>query len=389
MVTEGNLNLNTQPVLTAPLSLESDDSSSDSNYRAPNVVKRVLSLLNNARTGSDLTRLQLPPLFNIPKSQLQCYGESVYSVNTDVLSKCSHEETPLARFISVVAWSISTVRPLAFGLAPYNPVLGETHHVSRGTLNVLLEQVSHHPPVTALQATDKKHNIEMLWCHSPLPKFYGTHIETEVHGSRQLKLLDQNETYTMNSPKLVIRLFPIPRVEWMGNVRVHCQETGLEADLSYRGNSFFPRPSMHRSIKGTIFLSSTSEALCEINGHWDRTVAVKSVATGETSIIYNAKEALAGLKAPVVDDPKAISSNESTVVWGKVSEAILQKAWDKAREAKSRVEEWQRQMAVERSSSRQEWAPKHFMVSRSAETGWDCSPKNNAVPPAPIRAPDR
>lgn len=47
----------------------------------------------------------------------------------------------MERFISVVAWSVSTLRPLMFGVAPYNPILGETHHVSRGTLNVLLEQV--------------------------------------------------------------------------------------------------------------------------------------------------------------------------------------------------------------------------------------------------------
>lgn len=84
---------------------------------------------------------QLPPLFNIPKSHLQCYGESVYSVNKDMLSKCAHGETAVDRMIAVIGWSISTVRPLMFGVAPYNPVLGETHHVSRGSLNVLLEQV--------------------------------------------------------------------------------------------------------------------------------------------------------------------------------------------------------------------------------------------------------
>jgi hypothetical protein len=34
-------------------------------------------------------------------------------------------------------------------------------------------QVSHHPPVTALHATDDKENIEMIWCQQPVPKFYG------------------------------------------------------------------------------------------------------------------------------------------------------------------------------------------------------------------------
>ena len=86
-------------------------------------------------------KVQLPPLFNIPKSHLQCFGESVYCVASDIMSRCNSGESPLDRFIAVVTWSISTVRPVIFGVAPYNPILGETHHVSRGNLNVLLEQV--------------------------------------------------------------------------------------------------------------------------------------------------------------------------------------------------------------------------------------------------------
>ncbi|KAL2554133.1 Oxysterol-binding protein-related protein 4C [Forsythia ovata] len=158
MLTEGYLG--TKAVLTAPLSLEGEES--DSKYGPPNLLQRIFSLLSSVHPGSDLIRLQLPPLFNFPKSQLQCYGESVYCINTDMLSKCNHGESPLDRFVSVIAWSISTMRPLMFGVAPYNPVLGETHHVSSGTLNVLLEQVSHHPPVTALHATDEKENIEII-----------------------------------------------------------------------------------------------------------------------------------------------------------------------------------------------------------------------------------
>ena len=70
--------------------------------------------------------IQLPPIFNISMSQLQCYGESVYSVNNDTLSRCANGGTPLERITSVVAWSISTLHPLMFGVAPFNPILGET-----------------------------------------------------------------------------------------------------------------------------------------------------------------------------------------------------------------------------------------------------------------------
>lgn len=78
----------------------------------------------------------------MPKSQLQCYGETVYCVGEDYLKRCAQGKNKLQRFTSVVAWCISTTRPAIFGVAPFNPVLGETHHVSKGTLNVLIEQVN-------------------------------------------------------------------------------------------------------------------------------------------------------------------------------------------------------------------------------------------------------
>nr|KYP57517.1 Oxysterol-binding protein-related protein 5 [Cajanus cajan] len=205
----------------------------------------------------------------MPKSQLECYAESVYCTTSNFLSRINSGKTALDRFISVVAWSISTTRPLRFGVAPYNPTLGETHHVSKGNLNVLLEQVSHHPPVSALHATDDKENIEMTWCHFPVSKFYGTSIETKVHGKRQLKLHNHGETYEMNSPSLVIKILPIPRTDWVGNVGVKCLETGLVAELSYISQSFFGFGAGQRLVKGKIFDSLSMKILYKIEGHWD------------------------------------------------------------------------------------------------------------------------
>ncbi|GMN62072.1 hypothetical protein TIFTF001_031154 [Ficus carica] len=377
--------METQIVLTKPLSLESG---SDDDYSAPNLIQRILSLFKNIRPGSDLTRLQLPPAFNIPKSQLQCYGESVYSVSDDLLGKCNGGESPLERFIAVVAWCVSTLRPLIFGVAPYNPILGETHHISRGTLNVLLEQVSHNPPVSALYATDyEKENLEILWCHHLVSKFYGTSVETEVHGTRQLKLLNHGETYTMKCPKLSIKFFPVAGVEWSGISRICCDETGFEAELTYGGRSFLGLRGSPKSIKGKIFNSSSSKPLFEIGGHWDRTVTLKDLESGQVRVIYEAIEVITGLKIPIVRDPKGVWASESALVWSEVSKGILSKQWGRASEAKNAVEEKQRKLFKERASIGEIWVPKHFDVSYSKEQGWDCSPLQPLVPPAPIVVP--
>ncbi|KAK4265532.1 hypothetical protein QN277_026574 [Acacia crassicarpa] len=369
-------------ILTKPFSLGDTDAS----YRAPNLLQRVLSLFKNIRPGSDLSHLQLPPLFNFPKSQLQCYGESVYCTASDLLGKCNREQNPVDRFISVVAWSISTTRPTVL-LSPYNPILGETHHASRENLNVLLEQVSHHPPVSALHATDEKDNIEMTWCQQPVPKFYGTSVETQVLGKRQLKLLNHGETYEMNCPHLLIRILPVPDIDWVGSVNVRCLETGLVAKLTYKSNSFLGLGGNGRLVKGKILNSSSSKVLYEVEGHWDRTVTIKDPSNRKVKVIYDANEVISGLQAPILSDPKNVKPTESALVWGELSEAIKNKEWEKAREVKKVVEEKQRKLARERESRGENWIPKHFVVFHSKEGGWECSPIEKWVPSAPIVAP--
>lgn len=75
-------------------------------------------------------------------------------------------------------------------------------------------------------------------------------------------------------------------------------------------------------------------------------------------------------------------------MWSQVSGAILDKRWDKAREVKSCIEEKQRQIARDRKSKGQDYAPKYFKLSHTNETGWDCFPNFNLVPPAPIVVED-
>ncbi|KAK7265224.1 hypothetical protein RJT34_32840 [Clitoria ternatea] len=368
-------------VLTKPFLLEGE---SDSD---PNLLRRLLSLFKNVRPGSDLTHFQVPPMFNFPKSQLQCYGESVYCTCSNLLRRCNNEQSPLDRFTSVVAWSISTTRPTCFG-APYNPTLGETHHVSNANLNVLLEQVSLNPPVSALHATDEKENIEMIWCQQPVPKFRGTSIEAQMHGKRLLRLLKHGETYEMNSPHLSIRILPVPGADWVGNVNIRCQETGLVANLSYTStHSFLGFGGNRKLIKGNIIDSSMFKILYEVDGYWDSIVKVKDTKSGKMRVIYDAKEVISGLKTPIVKDAKSVWGTESALVWSEVSEAILRKEWEKARGAKRCVEERQKMMLTEIGNKGEKWTPKNFRVSYIKDTSeWDCSPIHKRVPAAPIMA---
>lgn len=84
---------------------------------------------------------------------------------------------------------------------------------------------------------------------------------------------------------------------------------------------------------------------------------------------------------------QGIWQSESTVVWGDVSQAILSKSWDKAKEAKTGIEVKEREAVKEREKKGEKWVPKHFYLSYSKENGWHCSPIHNKVLPAPITVP--
>ncbi|URE40149.1 Oxysterol-binding protein [Musa troglodytarum] len=321
----------TTAVLTPPLSLEGGLAAE---HRPPNLLRRVLSLFGN-----------LPPLFNMPKSQLQCYGEAVYCIGEDYLNKCAKGKSSLERFASVVAWSISTTRPALFGQAPFNPVLGETHHVSRGSLNVLLEQ-------------------------------------------RHLKLLKFCENYEMDSPNLLIKLLPTTGADWVGDVSIRCKDSGLEADLCYyKSHVFLGFGGSSKSVRGKILHSKTLKTIYEIDGQWDRIVKLKDVHSGEVTVLYDAKKAISGLKTPILQAPQNMWPTESATVWSEVSQAILNKEWGKASAAKQNVEEKQRKLQRERKSSGELWVPKHFTVTHTKDNEWDCSPLEQSVPPAPIIVP--
>ena len=75
---------------------------------------------------------------------------------------------------------------------------------------------------------------------------------------------------------------------------------------------------------------------------------------------------------------------ESAFVWSEVNQGMLNKNWEKAKAAKKSIEERERQLARERKSTGDSWVPKYFNLDYTKDGGWECTPKHERVPPAPI-----
>lgn len=99
--------------------------------------------------------------------------------------------------------------------------------------------------------------------------FSGAAVEGVIQGKRKLNLWKYSENYEMNCPKLMIRFLPVPVVEWVGNITVRCPDSGLEATLSFKGQSFLGFGG-NRAVKGKIIDSLTRNLIYELDGHWDK-----------------------------------------------------------------------------------------------------------------------
>ena len=91
---------------------------------------------------------------------------------------------------TVVQWYLSGFYKKPKGLKkPYNPILGELFrccwkHPNGSTTFYIAEQVSHHPPISALYVTNRKDGFTLSATILAKSKFYGTHEPLQLHWHR-------------------------------------------------------------------------------------------------------------------------------------------------------------------------------------------------------------
>ena len=114
----------------------------------------IKSMGSNLFQGKSLTSISMPVKIFEPRSFLQrmtdtwCYAPLF-------LKKASLESDPLERIKYCISFAFAGLHRSLTQLKPFNPILGETFQArfSDGT-RLYLEQVSHHPPISAYQVLD-------------------------------------------------------------------------------------------------------------------------------------------------------------------------------------------------------------------------------------------
>lgn len=342
------------------------------------LIRLAREVLGSVKAGADVTNVNLPASILDPVSTLEKTTKSMQ--RGDLIPDICSAKTAEERMLAVLRFNLSGLAKEKFGKKPYNPVLGELFRcafvhrdVAHGQTVLVAEQVSHHPPITALHLSNRTLGFHMNSYTAPEPRFWGNSLEVKLSGCIRITLdCLGGEEYLLTRPVLNMTGFLAgkQRLEFSGPAEIVCERTGLGAHLEYKARGMMGRGELH-AISGRVFETRTDETLYTFEGLWDNVVRITDMRTKETRVLYEYNEVKASKSMlPVLPCEADLEPSFSTLVWAECSEAIWRANTADANAAKRRVEDAQREKKKKRIAENRTWSYNYFRKRADGDDGY-------------------
>lgn len=249
---------------------------------------------------------------------------------------------------------------------PLNPFLGELFlgHWEEGDLGrteLVSEQVSHHPPVTAYCITNEKNRIQLQGYNGQRASFSRTiHIKQVGHSLLTLYPPGSNEpeTYLITLPALHVEnlIYGAPFIE-AGKYTHVVSSSGYCAKIDYAGKGWLS--GKKNSFSASLWKEgegSEKKPLYSLDGQWSDTFAIKEGDGGKKAKELESVSAkgtkLSKLQLPPVEEMDLMESRRA---WGGVAKSIEKGDMDATSAYKSRIEEAQRALRKKEQAEGRSW----------------------------------
>lgn len=290
----------------------------------------------------------------------------------------------------MLKWFISTLKgqytsrneSMGSEKKPLNPVLGELFYGqwpdihNCGRTDLLVEQVSHHPPITAYVIENKKKGLRLVGHNAQKTSFSGGSIIVKQIGHAILTISSpsgRKEEFLITLPRLRIDGL------WYGSPYIELCETshiiggGFVSLIEYKGKGYFsgrshsfkatvfPQPGMNNGsgasdyvVEGTWHLNSkfTKGGHKEFIGNGGLFHDVESVPKEEVTVVGG-------------DGNGGMGEFESRLLWKFVAKGIREGDFETASREKTRIENDQRQRRKDELAAGTTWTLKHFTRQES------------------------
>ncbi|CAQ35036.1 Oxysterol-binding protein [Caenorhabditis elegans] len=201
--------------------------------------------------GKDFSRFTVPVFMNEPLSFLQRLSENVqYNYLLEKAAKCSDD---MERIEYVAAFALATVSANHKRLSkPFNPLLLETFELERNGVRFLAEQVSHHPPISAVYAESDEFTVEGTV--EPTLGFWMTKLLANPHAHLKLTFKKTGETYSWSAPKCAIYNVIMGKMYMNFTSHMKIESSGTyDAVFSFDNKGYYNHKGGDVHVEGHIF----------------------------------------------------------------------------------------------------------------------------------------
>jgi len=319
--------------------------------------------------GQELSKIAVPVYFNEPLSFLQRFTED-FTYSSLILTACAQPDSCL-RLAYIACWLVSQYSFTANRLMkPFNPVLGETFELESQGMRIISEQVSHHPPVSALYCDHAKFSS---WGNTEVKSnFKGTFLLVSPTGLIHLHLKEWNDHFTWNKPQTSVHNLILGKVyiDHHGDIVIANETTQDTCNLHMKKMGWFEKNP--HSVEATIY-DPRGIVRYSISGKWDQSLSIKDERTGETvggwaldsypegyENNYFFTNYTLQLNLPPETYVETIAPTDSR--YRPDQRALENGDVRQATAEKIRVEEKQRKARKDRADQHEEYAPKWFSL---------------------------
>ncbi|KAK3385573.1 hypothetical protein B0H63DRAFT_433318 [Podospora didyma] len=327
----------------------------------------------------DLSNVTGPPSLLAPSSVVEvghCWAQRPAVFAAPALESC-----PEKRSLLVLRWFLISLRsqlyiagaPKVSIRKPLNAFLGELFFASwtdeerKATTSLVSEQVSHHPPITAMHLADNANGIRADGYARVEMTFNGA-VNIRQVGHAVLHIDRYDEDYLIPLPDVKVRGFlsgcMYPEV--IGTYTI-VSSAGYVAEIRFSGEGLIR--GKRNAFEARIYRKAdpTQRSIYEASGVWSDGWTVKDARTGAVLEKY---EVDACENQPVPIDIAPVEQQdpwESRRAWGGVLAGMEDGDMRQVLAEKSRIEQAQRQMRANEKAREEKWEPLLFKTQRGED----------------------
>ena len=335
----------------------------------PNQKINIWKVLKDT-IGKDLSKMAVPVYFNEPLSFLQRFTEDL--TYSSILMRACEENDPCLRIALVACFAVSGYAGSDERLMkPFNPLLGETFELEKDGFRVISEQVSHHPPISAIHCD---HQEFVFYAHSKVnTSFKGTYLKVKPDGKFHLQIHRTRDHYVWEKPYTNVNNLIVGKVnvDHHGTMLVENQATGHSVKVQFKKRGWFSK-EMH-GVSASIHDLEGKEKYT-VTGQWSSSLKIESKVTNEEFIAYQMNPPMTNYNFNYHFSEFALQLNLPPDIVPGVAPTDSRRRPDQralengdielASKEKNRLEEKQRKARKIREESKETWNPVWFEQDR-------------------------